>query len=59
MSSFVSSLSPARAYDALSYMYDYSVQHALFAHKFTGKERDAECGLDMFGARYYASTMGG
>jgi RHS repeat-associated protein len=24
----------------------------------TGKERDAESGLDMFGARYYASTMG-
>jgi RHS repeat-associated protein len=28
------------------------------SHKFTGKERDAESGLDMFGARYYASTMG-
>ena len=28
------------------------------AHKFTGKERDAESGLDMFGARYYASTLG-
>ncbi|HWW16044.1 MAG TPA: RHS repeat-associated core domain-containing protein [Candidatus Dormibacteraeota bacterium] len=27
-------------------------------YKFTGKERDAESGLDMFGARYYASTMG-
>ena len=26
--------------------------------KFTGKERDAESSLDMFGARYYASTMG-
>jgi len=26
--------------------------------KFTGKERDAESGLDYFGARYYASTMG-
>jgi RHS repeat-associated protein len=25
---------------------------------FTGKERDAESGLDYFGARYYASTMG-
>jgi RHS repeat-associated protein len=25
---------------------------------FTGKERDSESGLDMFGARYYASTMG-
>ncbi|MGH9596299.1 MAG: RHS repeat-associated core domain-containing protein, partial [Edaphobacter sp.] len=27
-------------------------------HHFTGKERDAESGLDYFGARYYASTMG-
>jgi RHS repeat-associated protein len=25
---------------------------------FTGKERDAESGLDNFGARYYSSTMG-
>lgn len=28
------------------------------AHKFTGKERDAESGLDMFGARYYGSSLG-
>jgi RHS repeat-associated protein len=28
------------------------------AHKFTGKERDAESGLDNFGARYNASTLG-
>ncbi|MDE1162075.1 MAG: RHS repeat-associated core domain-containing protein [Acidobacteriaceae bacterium] len=27
-------------------------------YKFTGKERDAETGLDYFGARYYASSMG-
>jgi RHS repeat-associated protein len=27
-------------------------------HHFTGKERDTESGLDYFGARYYASTMG-
>jgi RHS repeat-associated protein len=27
-------------------------------YKFTGKERDAESGLDNFGARYHASTMG-
>jgi RHS repeat-associated protein len=26
--------------------------------RFTGKERDAESGLDYFGARYYGSTMG-
>jgi RHS repeat-associated protein len=28
------------------------------AHHFTGKERDSESGLDNFGARYNASTMG-
>jgi RHS repeat-associated protein len=27
-------------------------------YKFTGKERDAESGLDYFGARYYGSTLG-
>jgi RHS repeat-associated protein len=27
-------------------------------HKFTGKERDDESGLDSFGKRYYTSTMG-
>src|ERR1700689_933152 len=27
-------------------------------YKLTGKERDAESGLDYFGARYYASSMG-
>jgi RHS repeat-associated protein len=27
-------------------------------YKFTGKERDAESGLDYFGARYYTSSMG-
>ncbi|MEZ2346470.1 RHS repeat-associated core domain-containing protein [Terriglobus sp. RCC_193] len=27
-------------------------------YKFTGKERDTESGLDLMGARYYASTMG-
>ena len=27
-------------------------------YKFTGKERDAETGLDDFGARYFGSTMG-
>ena len=39
-------------------MYDGSCQHASFAYKFTGKERDAESGLDDFPARYYGSTMG-
>jgi RHS repeat-associated protein len=27
-------------------------------YKFTGKERDAESGLDYFNARYFGSTMG-
>src|SRR5713226_2799226 len=27
-------------------------------HKFTGKERDSESGLDSFGARYGASSLG-
>ncbi|WP_371417537.1 RHS repeat-associated core domain-containing protein [Granulicella sp. S190] len=28
------------------------------ASRYTGKERDAESGLDYFGARYYGSSMG-
>ncbi len=28
------------------------------ASQFTGKERDSESNLDMFGARYYASSLG-
>ena len=39
-------------------MYDGSCQHVLFAHKFTGKERDTESNLDNFGARYNSSSMG-
>ncbi len=39
-------------------MYDGAVQHALSTYKFTGKERDAESGLDNFGARYDASSLG-
>jgi RHS repeat-associated protein len=27
-------------------------------YKFTGKERDAELGLDYFGARYYSNGLG-
>ncbi len=30
----------------------------LLASPYTGKERDAESGLDYFGARYYGSNMG-
>ena len=39
------------------HVYD-AVALLLNAHKFTGKERDSESGLDYFGARYYASGMG-
>jgi RHS repeat-associated protein len=39
-------------------MYDGPYQHALLTHKFTGKERDSESGLDNFGARYDSSSMG-
>jgi RHS repeat-associated protein len=42
-------------YDATRYTYDAS---PLCAYKFTGKERDTESGLDNFGARYDASSMG-
>jgi RHS repeat-associated protein/prepilin-type processing-associated H-X9-DG protein len=40
---------------------DYSMTAFLVCasvYHFTGKERDAESGLDYFGARYYASSMG-
>ncbi len=38
-----------------AYVYDDA---PLCASQFTGKERDAETGLDYFGARYYGSNMG-
>src|SRR5438105_702986 len=37
---------------AVGYIYDGD------HYKFTGKERDSESGLDMFGSRYYTSAMG-
>jgi RHS repeat-associated protein len=39
-------------------MYDWTPHVVHCVYKFTGKERDAESGLDNFGARYDASTMG-
>jgi len=39
-------------------MYDGSVQCVPLTHKFTGKERDSESGLDNFGARYNSSQFG-
>jgi RHS repeat-associated protein len=42
--------------------YDYSERfvhlYACGQSHFTGKERDTESGLDMFGARYYGSGLG-
>jgi RHS repeat-associated protein len=37
---------------------DYSTTQVPQHYKFTGKERDSESGLDMFGARYYGSSLG-
>jgi RHS repeat-associated protein len=42
-------------YDATRYTHDAS---PLCAYKFTGKERDAESGLDNFDFRYYGSSLG-
>ena len=39
-------------------MYNRSVQYAPMSQKFTSKERDAETGLDYFGARYYSGAQG-
>jgi RHS repeat-associated protein len=41
-------------YDALRRLCNQCV----FPSRYTGKERDAESGLDYFGARYYGSSMG-
>ena len=38
-------------------MYACLSHEAHLAYKFTGKERDTESGLDMFGARYYGSSL--
>jgi RHS repeat-associated protein len=35
-----------------------STDSGIATHKFTGKERDSESGLDDFGARYYSSQLG-
>jgi RHS repeat-associated protein len=44
------------------FIYDCAPRFAhpcvLIASRYTGKERDTESGLDYFGARYYASSMG-
>jgi RHS repeat-associated protein len=40
-----------------AFIYDCTPRFVHF-YKFTGKERDAESGLDNFGARMYGSSMG-
>lgn len=45
-------------YDGARLAYDADGRCVLFGYKFTGKERDGESGLDNFGARYNASSMG-
>jgi RHS repeat-associated protein len=46
--------------DALDYLpYGEQIAGDTFTtHKFTGKERDSESGLDNFGARYFESSLG-
>src|SRR6201992_3078469 len=41
-----------------AFTYDCSPNLPIRASRYTGKERDVESGLDYFGARHYASTMG-
>jgi len=41
-----------------AHAYDSDPNFVHCTRKFTGKERDTESGLDYFGARYYASSMG-
>lgn len=45
-----------------SFIYDCTASFVfpcvLTASRYTGKERDAESNLDMFGARYYSSSLG-
>src|SRR3989442_12448954 len=46
---------PDYTYDACSLHVFPDVFSPPKSHKFTGKERDSESGLDDFGARYYSS----
>jgi RHS repeat-associated protein len=41
-----------------NFIYDSTLHFVHLAYHFTGKEHDAESGLDYFGARYYGSSMG-
>ena len=47
-----------RRHDYFPFGEEYLAQAGRDARRFTAKERDAETGLDYFGARYYASRSG-
>ncbi len=59
-SRFMSSVNGYPVWQAtyLPFGYEYNPQITVNHFKFNGKERDAESGLDNFGARYDASTLG-
>jgi RHS repeat-associated protein len=48
----------ADVYDYLPFGESVGSSGTTTTHKFTGKERDTESGLDNFGARYFGSTLG-
>src|SRR5207249_3243282 len=45
-------------HDYLPFGEEWNPQQSIDPRKFTGKERDAETGLDYFGARYYHNAEG-
>ncbi len=49
---------PIWAEDYYPFGQDASSVSSVNHYRFTGKERDTESGIDYFGARYYASSMG-
>jgi len=55
MDGFVTMMLTTFAYDCT---FRFVQSYTLLTSRCTGKERDTESGLDYFGARYYASTMG-
>ena len=47
-----------RRHDYFPFGEEFQAQNGSDSRRFTGKERDAETGLDYFGARYYGSQSG-
>jgi RHS repeat-associated protein len=61
VTSFVPGTPPSYSvYDSMDYLPfgEQIAGNTASTHKFTGKERDSESGLDNFGARYNSSAMG-